>query len=237
MLYLSKSKYCGLWQCAKIAWLRQYKPEAAVIDEAVQARFNAGNVVGDLAMGLFGDFVEVTVRNGDKLDLAAMIDKTSEEMAKGTQNICEASFSYNGLYCAVDILRKEGSGWAIYEVKSSTKHQRDDGSYEDDREVYIADVSYQKPAHTWSISTANMFSTARSTYQSCSSSATLQTKSELRWATSSPLFRRPRRSSYQTKNLTSTLAFTARIPTFARSGNTAPGTSPSSRYLTSTASP
>ena len=144
MLYLSKSKYCGLWQCAKIAWLRQYKPEAAVIDEAVQARFNAGNVVGDLAMGLFGDFVEVTVRNGDKLDLAAMIDKTSEEMAKGTQNICEASFSYNGLYCAVDILRKEGSGWAIYEVKSSTKHQRDDGSYEDDREVYIADVSYQK---------------------------------------------------------------------------------------------
>ncbi|MBP5774320.1 MAG: hypothetical protein J6W36_01345, partial [Clostridiales bacterium] len=144
MLYLSKSKYCGLWQCAKIAWLRQYKPEAAVIDDAVQARYNAGNVVGDLAMGLFGDFVEVTVKNGDKLDLQAMIDKTSEEMAKGTENICEASFSYNGLYCAVDILKKEGSGWAIYEVKSSTKHQRDDGSYEDDRAVYIADVSYQK---------------------------------------------------------------------------------------------
>ena len=144
MVYLSKSKYCGLWQCPKIAWLRQYKPEVAVIDDMVQARFDAGNVVGDLAMGLFGDYVEVTTYNGEKLDLKAMIDKTSSEMAKGTHNICEASFSYNGLYCAVDILRKTEDGWAIYEVKSSTKHKKDDGSYEDDKEVYIADVAYQK---------------------------------------------------------------------------------------------
>ena len=144
MVYLSKSKYCGLWQCPKIAWLRQYKPEVSVIDDMVQARFDAGNVVGDLAMGLFGDYVEVTTYNGEKLDLKAMIDKTSSEMAKGTHNICEASFSYNGLYCAVDILRKTEDGWAIYEVKSSTKHKKDDGSYEDDKEVYIADVAYQK---------------------------------------------------------------------------------------------
>ena len=27
MIYLSKSKYCGLWQCPKIAWLKKYKPE------------------------------------------------------------------------------------------------------------------------------------------------------------------------------------------------------------------
>ena len=144
MLYLSKSKYCGLWQCPKIAWLRQYKPEAATIDASVQARFDAGNVVGDLAMGLFGNYVEVTTYNGEKLDLQAMIAKTVIEMDKGTENICEASFSYNGLYCAVDILRKESNGWAIYEVKSSTKHRNDDGSYTDDKEVYIADIAYQK---------------------------------------------------------------------------------------------
>ena len=144
MVYLSKSKYCGLWQCPKIAWLRQYKPEAATIDEMVQARFDAGNVVGDLAMGLFGDFVEVTTYNGEKLDLPKMIEKTTIEMEKGTDNICEASFSYNGLYCAVDILKKDGDGWSIYEVKSSTKHMKDDGTYTDDKEVYVADISYQK---------------------------------------------------------------------------------------------
>jgi hypothetical protein len=38
-------------------------------------------VVGDLAMGLFGDFVKVTTMMEDgKLDLSAMIEKTHEEM-------------------------------------------------------------------------------------------------------------------------------------------------------------
>lgn len=144
MIYLSKSKYCGLWQCPKIAWLRKYMPEKANFDGSVLARMDAGNVVGDLAMGLFGDFVEVTAYKGEKLDLVKMIDDTKIEMEKGTDNICEASFSYNGLYCAVDILKKKDDGWAIYEVKSSTKHQKDDGTWEDDKEVYIADISYQK---------------------------------------------------------------------------------------------
>lgn len=144
MVHLSKSKYTGLWQCPKMAWLRQYKPEEAVIDEMVLARMKAGNEVGDLAMGLFGDYVEVTAYNGEKLDLPKMIENTASEMAKDTDNICEASFSYNGLYCAVDILRKENGGWAIYEIKSSTMHQEEDGSCPDTKEVYIADISYQK---------------------------------------------------------------------------------------------
>ena len=135
MLYLSKSKYCGLWQCPKIAWLRKYKPEQLKIDGSTIARMEAGNVVGDLAMGLFGDFVEVTAYEGEKINLREMIAKTKLEMEKGTPVICEASFDYNGLYCAVDILKKEGNGWAIYEVKSSTH---------DDKEVYLADIAYQK---------------------------------------------------------------------------------------------
>lgn len=139
MVYLSKSRYCGLWQCPKIAWLTKYKPEERTIDNSVQARMDTGNDIGDLAMGLFGDYVEVTAYDGDKLDLSAMIEKTKEEMEKGTENICEASFSYNGLYCAVDILKKCGDGWEIYEVKSSSLHKGDDV-----KQVYIADISYQK---------------------------------------------------------------------------------------------
>ena len=135
MLYLSKSKYCGLWQCPKIAWLKKYKPEKLAFDESPLSRMEAGNEVGDLAMGLFGDFVEVTAYHGDKLDLPQMIAATKAEMEKGTPVICEASFQYNGLYCAVDILKKENGGWAIYEVKSSTHN---------DQPVYIADVAYQK---------------------------------------------------------------------------------------------
>jgi hypothetical protein len=48
--------------------------------------------------------------------------------------ICEASFSYNGNYCAVDILKRDGSGYAIYEVKSSTHASQ----------IYAVDIAYQK---------------------------------------------------------------------------------------------
>ena len=144
MIYLSKSKYCSLTQCTKIAWLRQYKPEEYVMSANALARYEAGNTVGNLAKTLFGEYVEVTVFKGDELDLPKMISDTAIEMDKGTSNICEASFSFNGLYCAVDMLRKDGNGWAIYEVKSSTKHKKKDGSYEDDKEIYISDIAYQK---------------------------------------------------------------------------------------------
>ncbi len=134
-LNFSKSKYCGLWQCPKIAWLKKYKPEEITVDSSVLSRMEEGNLVGDLAMGLFGDFVEVTAYNGEKIDLSKMIENTKEEIEKGTPVICEASFDYNGLYCAVDILKKENDGWAIYEVKSSTQEKK---------QVYAADVAYQK---------------------------------------------------------------------------------------------
>lgn len=136
--YFSKSRYTTAFQCPKILWLREHKPEEEEpISEQQQEVLDNGNVVGDLAMGLFGNFVEVTTLRddgSDKLDYAAMIAKTEEEMAKGTENICEASFSYDGLYCAVDILHKENGGWAIYEVKSAT-HRKD---------INIEDIAYQR---------------------------------------------------------------------------------------------
>ncbi len=140
MIYLSKSKYCAFWQCPKMAWLNKYKPEEKTEDPSLEAVFIRGNEVGDLAMGLFGDFMEVTTYSGEKLDLSAMIKKTAEEMSKGTEVICEASFSYKGLYCAVDILRKEGDGYAIYEVKSSSANEENS----EPKAVYVADISYQK---------------------------------------------------------------------------------------------
>lgn len=132
---LSKSKYCSYTQCPKKLWLDVNKPELAVKDASSESRMDEGNVIGDLAMRLFGDFVEVTVYKADgKLDLTKMIADTKELMKKDTPVICEASFSYNGDYCAVDILRREGDGYAIYEVKSSTGP----------KDVYITDISYQK---------------------------------------------------------------------------------------------
>ena len=150
---LSKSRYTRYCQCPKALWLSINKPEEAIIDAGVEARFAQGNEVGDLAMQLFGDFVEVTTHTADgKLDLNAMIEKTKEEMLRGTEVICEASFSYaNGdesNYCAVDILKKTAEGWAIYEVKSTTCKVADitleDKKIRDKVKKYAPDIAFQK---------------------------------------------------------------------------------------------
>ena len=134
-MYLSKSKYCRLWQCAKQLWLDANHPEFQTQDPSREDRMTAGNEVGDLAMGLFGDYTEVTVLKEDgRPDISAMIEKTKDCIAAGMENICEASFSYEGLYCAVDILRRQDNGYAIYEVKSSTH----------EAEIYGVDIAYQK---------------------------------------------------------------------------------------------
>ncbi|MBQ4268846.1 MAG: DUF2779 domain-containing protein [Clostridia bacterium] len=116
-------------------WLKTYRPDLAVEDPAVQKRMAQGNAVGDLAMALFGDFEEMTATKEDgSLDLSQMIKNTAEAVKRGVENICEAAFSFHGLYCAVDILHKEKGGYAIYEVKSSTEP----------KPVYFTDISYQK---------------------------------------------------------------------------------------------
>lgn len=132
---LSKSKYCRLWQCEKMLWLDANHPELRAEDAALEERMTVGNTVGDLAMGLFGDYTEATVLKEDgRPDLPAMIEKTAQCLEAGIENICEASFSYEGLYCAVDILRKQGGGYAIYEVKSASHPA----------EIYGVDIAYQK---------------------------------------------------------------------------------------------
>jgi hypothetical protein len=121
--------------CKLSSWLTKYKPEEKKVDESVLAVMASGNDVGDLAMGLFGEFVEVTVLKEDgSPNISEMIERTKEELSKKTNVICEASFDYNGLYCAVDILKKTEDGYAIYEVKSSKKYAKNE---------YVLDIAYQ----------------------------------------------------------------------------------------------
>ena len=145
---LSKSRYTTFCQCPKALWLKLYEPELEIIDESSKRRFEEGNKVGDLAMRLFGEYVDVTTYKEDgTLDIPEMIEKTLQEIDKGSKNICEASFNYTikGCvnYCAVDILHKTPTGWAIYEIKSSSyKSEKKDTPKE--LLKYTRDIAYQK---------------------------------------------------------------------------------------------
>ena len=126
---LSKSRYCAGVQCPKMLWMQKNMPEE--FDESVmnESVLETGNRVGDLAMGLFGDYTEVPY--GDLKDMNRITD---ELLQKKTAVICEASFAMDGLFCSVDILVNKGNRKVeLYEVKSSTH----------EREIYEYDISFQ----------------------------------------------------------------------------------------------
>lgn len=132
---ISKSKYCYYMHCPKQCWLHTHRPELKKSDEDAQNRLAEGNKVGELARGLFGEFINVaTPAEGGRLDYFTMIAKTQEALAAGAENICEAAFSKDGLYCAVDILHKENGGYAIYEVKATNSVKT----------LHYTDVAFQK---------------------------------------------------------------------------------------------
>lgn len=87
-LHLSKSRFCSAIQCPKMLWLKQYKPEE--FDDSVmnQNVLDTGSMVGDLAMGLFGPYIEVPYG-----DLGEMLRETDRLIAEEVPIIAEASFS------------------------------------------------------------------------------------------------------------------------------------------------
>ena len=128
-MYLSKSKYTRALLCPKMLWMDMNKPDEAVENLDLQEIYERGNDVGDLARQYFGDYVLVGFDKG----LSSMIEETQEYINNGAENIAEASFSYNGNFCSVDILHKNAYGWDIIEVKSSTYVHS----------VYLDDMAFQ----------------------------------------------------------------------------------------------
>ena len=80
MIYLSKSKYCSFVQCPKNLWLGVNKPELAVKDPSTESRMEEGNVIGDLAMQIFGDFVEVTALKPDGVTMQDEVTVDPDEL-------------------------------------------------------------------------------------------------------------------------------------------------------------
>ncbi len=132
---VSKTDFIRALQCEKMLWLDAHAPELKIIPPEVQARLDAGNNFGDVAMGIFGDFVETTTfREDGRLNYAAMIEKTQALLRDDAPVICEAAFTWYGNFCAADILRKEGAGYALYEVKNSYSARKE----------FVTDLGFQR---------------------------------------------------------------------------------------------
>ena len=129
---LSKSTFIRGLQCEKSLYL--YKHHYNLKDETpaqLQAIFNQGTNVGILAQELFPNGVDASPSSYFKMQESVF--KTEEFIKKGESIIYEATFQYNGVLAALDILVKEDDGWKAYEVKSSTSVS----------ETYINDAAIQ----------------------------------------------------------------------------------------------
>jgi len=126
---LSKSKYVQGIQCKKILWLDKYKPEEK-IKLNNEALLEQGNMVHEVARYLFGKNINIEYTD----NLQQMIKDTYNTIDSYYQVVLtEASFNYQNNFCSVDILKKNGDQYEIYEIKSSTKL----------KDIYINDAAYQ----------------------------------------------------------------------------------------------
>ena len=115
-------------QCNKILWLDKYcKEEKEEIDN--QSVLDNGTEVGELAKKLFGTYTDIEFNE----NLNIMIKDTEKALQNKNIIITEASFNYNNNFCSVDILKKIGDNYELYEVKSSTEV----------KDIYLHDASYQ----------------------------------------------------------------------------------------------
>jgi hypothetical protein len=117
--FLSKSTFIRGIQCEKSLYLHKKRPflrDRLSPDQL--AKFSRGHKVGYLARGLFPGGVDVSPVS--HFQMGASIKKTAAMINDGADIIYEASFEFQGVRVALDILYKDTNGqWHAVEVKSS----------------------------------------------------------------------------------------------------------------------
>lgn len=129
---LSKSTFIRGLQCEKSLYL--YKHHYKLKDPtpaSLQAVFDQGTNIGILAQQLFPDGADASPENHFKM--VESVEKTFDFINNGENIIYEATFMFNDVLSALDILVRDIDGWKAYEVKSSTKMS----------ETYIKDAAIQ----------------------------------------------------------------------------------------------
>lgn len=129
---LSKSTYIRGLQCEKSLYLYKHFYELKdAVSKSQQTIFDQGNKVGLLAQDLFPEGMDASSEN--HFEYLLSVETTKQLIKRGETVIYEATFLFNNVVAAIDILVKDASGWKAYEVKSSTGVS----------ETYIKDASIQ----------------------------------------------------------------------------------------------
>jgi hypothetical protein len=129
---LSKSRVIAGLQCHKRLWWTVHEPTAPELEleDVVQASMDRGTRITEIA--------RTYVPGGVLIDLPynaydGRVHQTQRALNEGVPSIYEASFRADGVFVAVDILTREGGGFRLTEVKSTTRV----------KDAHILDVTLQ----------------------------------------------------------------------------------------------
>src|SRR3989475_801923 len=129
---LSKSRFTSGLQCHKKLWWTVHEPDAVELqpDKFWQAWSDRGRQVGEAARARYpgGVLIDLPHHAG-----AGRVAATQKALDAGARAIFEATFIADGTFVAIDVLEKQGDGYRLTEVKSSTS-QKDE---------HIPDVAVQ----------------------------------------------------------------------------------------------
>lgn len=118
---LSKSRFQYGLQCLKRLYLESYHPEFAdPVDPSLQARFDMGTTVGEVARQRFpnGRLIEESHLEHDQA-----VDTTQALLSDTSlPALYEPAFTFQGIRTRIDVLNRNASGeFDLVEVKSSTR--------------------------------------------------------------------------------------------------------------------
>ena len=115
---LSKSRFVAGWQCHRLLWWTVHEPGAAELkpDAALEDLFDQGRLVGEEARQRFPGGVLISLPHRDP----ERVPRTRAALDAGAPAVFEATFVADGVFCAVDVLRRDPDGFTLIEVKSSS---------------------------------------------------------------------------------------------------------------------
>src|SRR6266851_806695 len=129
---LSKSRFTSGLQCHKKLWWEVHEPDAVELqpDKVLQDLFDQGRQVGELARTRYPGGVLIDLPHHASAERVAA---TQRALDAGAPAVFEATFIADDTFVAIDVLEKQGDGYHLTEVKSSTS-QKDE---------HISDVAIQ----------------------------------------------------------------------------------------------
>jgi len=130
---LSKSRLLSYLQCPKRLWLDVHRPEVGYYPKRVQARFESGHQVGEVARTLYAQGREVAFDR----DVSVALNNTQGELFPGeaprARVYFEAPFRHQEVLVRADVLERNSTGTRLIEVKSGAGV----------KEEYLPDVAIQ----------------------------------------------------------------------------------------------